>query len=70
MEVRMIGDTASHNSLTEALTAAVAEQLTELSGMRGNSKLERLELPGWHDTYHTGQTAVYRRLAGLKGTLG
>lgn len=59
----------SQELLQAALAGATPAQLAEPSGMRDNSKLEWLEFLTWHDTYHTGQTAVYRRLAGLAGTL-
>jgi uncharacterized damage-inducible protein DinB len=60
----------SHELLAAALTAATAAELAEPSGQRDLSKLEWLGFLGWHDSYHTGQTALYRRLAGLSGTLG
>lgn len=59
----------SQKLLEAALSGTTAEQLAEPSGMRDNSKLEWIEFLTWHDTYHTGQTAVYRRLAGLAGAL-
>lgn len=59
----------SQELLEAALAGATAEQLAEPSGIRDNSKLEWLEFLTWHDSYHVGQTAVYRRLAGLEGAL-
>ena len=29
-----------------------------------------VEFLAWHESYHAGQTALYRRLAGLEGALG
>lgn len=56
--------------LEAALGGATEALLAEPSGQDELSKLEWLEFLAWHDTYHVGQTAVYRRLAGLTGTLG
>lgn len=55
--------------LETALDGATEAQLAEPSGNGDSSKLEWLEFLVWHDTYHVGQTAVYRRLAGLVGAL-
>ena len=59
----------SQELLEAALSSATAAQLAEPSGRRDDSKLEWIEFLTWHDTYHTGQTAVYRRLVGLAGAL-
>lgn len=60
----------SQELLAVALSATTPAQLAEPSGMRGQDKLGTLQFQVWHDTYHTGQTAVYRRVAGLEGTMG
>lgn len=60
----------SQRLLAAALPAAPAERLAAPSGMPGRSVLEWTEFLVWHDSYHTGQTALYRRVAGLEGTLG
>jgi uncharacterized damage-inducible protein DinB len=60
----------SQELLERAFSTATPEDLEQPSGMQDRNKLEWLGFLGWHDTYHTGQTALYRRLAGLEGTLG
>ncbi len=60
----------SQELLEAALAGATEAQLAEASGNRDSSKQEWLEFLAWHESYHVGQTAVYRRLAGLAGTLG
>lgn len=61
----------SQELLEGALAGVTAGQLAEPSGNRDNSKQEWLDFLAWHESYHVGQTAVYRRLAGLAGgTLG
>lgn len=65
----LLGLDRSQELLEAALPRATAAQLAEPSGRPNASKLERIEFLTWHDSYHTGQTAVYRRLAGLTGAL-
>lgn len=66
----LLGLDRSQELLEAALNGVTEAELDEPAGRRGDSKLEWLEFLTWHDTYHTGQTAVYRRLAGLAGALG
>lgn len=70
LEQLLVSLERSQELLAAALGAAAPELLAQPSDMPDTSKLEWLEFLSWHDTYHTGQTAVYRRLAGLAGTLG
>ncbi len=54
--------------LSEALMAAGTESLTRPNPRNaGESVMDAIWFLVWHDTYHTGQTALYRRLAGLDG---
>jgi len=58
----------SQGLLTTALEQVSSEQLQAQSGDRTVGQW--LEFLVWHETYHVGQTALYRSLAGLAGTLG
>ncbi len=54
--------------LSEALIAADTESLARPNPRNaGESVMDAIWFLVWHDTYHTGQTALYRRLAGLDG---
>lgn len=54
--------------LVDALERATEEDLLETQGDRTVG--DWVEFLVWHETYHAGQTALYRRLAGLEGALG
>lgn len=58
----------SQQLLEAALRSADEAKLARESGDRTVG--EWLEFLVWHESYHAGQTALYRRLAGLEGALG
>lgn len=58
----------SQSLLESALSAADQAALARESGDRTVG--EWLDFLVWHESYHAGQTALYRRLAGLEGALG
>lgn len=52
----------------QALEAATSEQLSLPNPRNAEERIiDALFFLVWHDTYHTGQTALYRRQAGLEG---
>ena len=55
--------------LLEAAFTAVDEAALATPGPRGTLG-EELEFRVWHDTYHIGQAALYRRAAGLESPIG
>lgn len=56
---------ATQERLDAALAAATPERL---AAERGRSTVGAwVAFMVWHDTYHTGQVALYRQLAGLPG---
>lgn len=59
---------AASTAAVEALEAATDEQL-EAPARFGMNALGFAEFLAWHDAYHTGQAAVYRRLMGLGGVI-
>ncbi len=61
---------ATAQGVAAALQAAGDDVLDAPSPLQGKTLLEYAEFLVWHDTYHTGQAAVYRRLAGLPGVIG
>lgn len=58
---------ASQARLEAALEEVSVERLAQGGG--GRSVGDRIDFLVWHETYHTGQTALYRRLAGLEGAI-
>lgn len=58
---------ASQELLEAALADAGHERLAQETG--GRSVGDRIDFLVWHETYHAGQTALYRRLAGLEGAI-
>ncbi|MGB1286670.1 MAG: hypothetical protein ACPG7F_09080 [Aggregatilineales bacterium] len=57
--------------IAESVTSATPEFLMEVTGRnylmeshRDKSRLQRLQGLLWHETYHTGQTELFRQLAG------
>lgn len=60
----------SQARLEAALEAASPEHLAERSGIGERNRLSAVEFLAWHETYHLGQLAVYRRLVGLDGVIG
>lgn len=56
----------------ELLDAALAAATPDLlAAPHGRSTVgARVAFLTWHESYHTGQTSLYRQLAGLEGTLG
>ena len=59
----------SQEKVKAALSAASPAQL-EAKRPNGSSVAEFVEFLVWHDSYHTGQTTLYRRLAGLESPIG
>ena len=59
----------SQELLDAALAAATPEALAAPRGGRFTVG-GWVEFLTWHESYHTGQTSLYRQLAGLEGTLG
>jgi uncharacterized damage-inducible protein DinB len=58
----------SQDLLVQALNNVTEDELQVEQGDR--TVFDRLQFLVWHDTYHSGQTALYRRLAGLDSALG
>ena len=58
----------SQGLLEEVLDTTEEAALSAESGDRTVG--ERIEFLVWHETYHVGQTAIYRRLAGLPSAIG
>lgn len=56
-------------AVSDALARVEPARLEEPSPLDMNL-LEYVEFLVWHDTYHTGQAAVYRRMLGLEGVIG
>ncbi len=59
----------TREAVTAQLDTASPEFLASSSPLDMNM-LEYAEFLVWHDTYHTGQAAVYRRMMGLDGVIG
>lgn len=60
--------TEAGDRLRQALEKASADQLSRPNPRdAGERVLDAIYFLVWHDTYHAGQTALYRRLAGLSG---
>lgn len=58
----------SGERLRAALSEATMDQLTRPNPRNaGERVIDAIYFLVWHDTYHAGQTALYRRLAGLAG---
>lgn len=58
----------SGERLRRALQAASADELSLPNPRNAEERVvDAILFLVWHDTYHAGQTALYRRLAGLTG---
>ncbi len=61
----------SGERLQAALEAASNEELSLPNPRNADERVvDAIFFLIWHDTYHAGQTALYRRLAGLSGVFG
>lgn len=60
---------SSQERVKTALNAASSEQLAA-ERPNGSSVADYIDFLVWHDSYHTGQTVIYRRLAGLESPIG
>ena len=61
---------AQQPRLSRALGAADPDTLARPVGFADHDVASWISFLAWHDTYHLGQAAVYRRAAGLEGVLG
>ncbi len=60
---------ASQARLEQALQASTAEQWAAVRP-DGRSTADFIEFLIWHESYHAGQTSIYRRMAGLDSAIG